>query len=81
MRRVQVGSDESVQATASDAAAGKLSAASLGYFEDRFLEVLVGAAGAPVPGTAEATTPSVRRLPPIINRDYRVSETWNPVQR
>ncbi|CBN79666.1 conserved unknown protein [Ectocarpus siliculosus] len=68
MRRVQVGSDESVQATASDAAAGKLSAASLGYFEDRFLEVLVGAAGAPVPGTAEATTPPVRRLPPIINR-------------
>lgn len=61
MRRAQAGSEESVQATASDAAAGKLSAASLGYFEDRFLKVLVGATGTD-------DTAAVRRLPPVINR-------------
>lgn len=66
MRKAQAESEESVQATASDAAVGKLSAASLGYFEDRFLEVLVGA----TPGTdaTAATAAAVRRLPPVINR-------------
>lgn len=57
MRRVHAGSDDSVQATAGDAAAGKLSAASLGYFEDPFLEVLNESVGEPV-----------RRLPPVMNR-------------
>lgn len=59
MRRVQTGSEERVQGTANDAAIGKLSAASLGYFEDRFLEVLVR--------TARTDEPA-RRLPPVINR-------------
>ncbi|CAM9902909.1 unnamed protein product [Scytosiphon promiscuus] len=61
MEREIAGSDESVQATANDAALGKLSAASLGYFDDRFLEVLVG---------SDRTTDDrpVRRLPPVINR-------------
>lgn len=54
------GSEERVQGTANDAAIGKLSAASLGYFEDRFLEVLVGA--------ARPADEPVRRLPPVINR-------------
>lgn len=59
MREVQAGSDTSVQATASNAATGKMSAASLGYFEDRFLDVLAGdrMGGAPR-----------RRLPPVMNR-------------
>lgn len=63
MQRVPVGGEERVQGTANDAAIGKLSAASLGYFEDRFLEVLVGA--------ARADEPAVRRLPPVINRGVR----------
>ena len=58
MRRPEAGSDQSVQATAEDAASGKLSAASLGYFEDPFLPLLVG-----TPSTGH-----VRRLPPIMNR-------------
>lgn len=58
-RRVPGGGEERVQGTANDAAIGKLSAASLGYFQDRFLEVLVGTAGA---------GESARRLPPVINR-------------
>lgn len=59
MRRVQVvGSDEGVQATASDAASGKLAAASLGYFRDPFIGLLAGGvAGQPA-----------RRMPPVINR-------------
>eukprot|EP00752_Nemacystus_decipiens_P017718 g15886.t1 len=60
MSREQVGSEERVQGTANDAALGKLSAASLGYFEDRFLEVLVGA--------SRTSGEPVRRLPPVINR-------------
>ncbi len=51
-----------MQATANDAAVGKLSAASLGYFEDRFLEVLVR-------GTTTRTPDDrPRRLPPVMNR-------------
>lgn len=55
----QAGSDTSVQATASNAATGKMSAAALGYFEDRFLNVLAGdrIGGEPC-----------RRLPPVMNR-------------
>lgn len=65
MRRSQLGSDDSVQATANDAVAGKLSASSLGYFEDRFLEMLVGnTKGEPI-----------RRLPPVINRGIHVHMT------
>lgn len=60
MRKVQAGSDMSVQATAGNAATGKMSAASLGYFEDRFLNVLAG--GEPR-----------RRLPPVMNRGERCS--------
>eukprot|EP00903_Cladosiphon_okamuranus_P017039 g15704.t1 len=59
MNKAPGGGDERVQGTANDAAFGKLSAASLGYFEDRFLEVLVG--------TARTEEPT-RRLPPVINR-------------
>ena len=61
MIRAPAGSEESVQATANDAAVGKLSAASLGYFDDRFLELLV-------PGTGTRADEPVRRLPPVMNR-------------
>ena len=57
VRRMKTGSDYSVQGTAEGAAAGKLSVASLGLFEDPFMPLLVG-------------TPSaghVRRLLPIMN--------------
>ena len=57
VRRVETGSHHSVHATAESAAAWKLSAASLGYFKDSFLLLLVGA---PSPG-------HVRRLPPTMN--------------
>lgn len=59
MREVQAGSDTSVQATASNAATGKMSAAALGYFEDRFLNVLSGDRMGGEPR---------RRLPPVMNR-------------
>lgn len=64
MRRAEAGSEESVQATANDAAVGKLSAASLGYFKDRFLELLVR-------GTSRPDEPP-RRLPPVMNRGTTV---------
>ena len=59
MRGIRAGSDKSVQATASNAATGKMSAAALGYFEDRFLNVL---AGDRIGGEPH------RRLPPVMNR-------------
>lgn len=55
---MEAGSDASVQATAEDAAAGKLSAASLGYFDDPFLQLLV----------RTPTSGNVRRLSPVMNR-------------
>lgn len=70
--KLDIGSDESVQATASDAASGKLAAATLGYFRDPFIGLFVGtpnASAAPVaagPGIKGPLPP--RRLPPVINR-------------
>lgn len=55
--QADLGSDELVQATASDAAQGKLAAATLGYFKDPYIGLLAGGGGEPA-----------RRLPPVINR-------------
>lgn len=65
MRRAEAGSDASVQATAEDAATGKLSAASLGYFDDPFLQLLV----------RMPTSGNVRRLSPVMNRG-EITRAW-----
>lgn len=67
MRRLQAGSDESIQETANDAASGKLSAASLGYFHDPFLSYFVEGTAQEGP-RGHGAGPPARRLPPVINR-------------
>ena len=74
--KVEIGSDESIQATANDAASGKLAAATLGYFRDPYVKHF--AAGAFGDGCSRNSgrhegasldgTPIPRRLPPVINR-------------
>lgn len=67
MRRTTLGSDEGIQATATDAAEGKLSAASLGYFHDPFAQFFVHSRTQGAPGGhGERARP--RRSPPVINR-------------